>query len=132
MKKILLFVAALGMSAVVYAGSPESVEGATTVDTAAAKALHIQGATFVDSRGKGAYKNGHVPGAKHLDSKKMEESGLSAIVGKTDPVVFYCSGIECGRAASASSDAISWGWTSVSYFREGMPGWEDAGHSVEN
>lgn len=126
---ILLLTMFIFVTANVFAGSPESVEGATTLSPSNAKELYDQGVTFVDVRGKGAYKKGHI--AKAHNIKNFSADALSALVGKTDPVVIYCSGVKCGLAGRASKAAVDWGWTNVSYFREGYPGWKDAGYPVE-
>ena len=43
--------------------SPLQVEGATTVDAAAAKALFDRAVPFVDVRSKDLWEAGHIPGA---------------------------------------------------------------------
>ena len=112
--------------------SPESVDGATTVDAAAAKALFDQGALFVDVRTAKGFDAGRIPDAVLLDLKKnytKESLGAEAAAG--DPIVIYCNGINCWRSAKAAKKAISWGYTKVNYFRGGFPAWKKAGYPVE-
>ena len=123
--------AALAQSELVE-NSVESVPGATTVDSAAAKKLFDQGAVFVDLRKANAWDAGRVAGAAHLDMQDgFTQEALEKAVKKTDPVVFYCSGITCPRSAKACEKALSWGYNKVYYFREGFPGWQKAGYPVE-
>ena len=51
--------------------SPEMVEGATKVDTQQAFDLFKQGALFVDLRDDPAWEAGRIPGAVHLELKKV-------------------------------------------------------------
>jgi rhodanese-related sulfurtransferase len=135
-----LVVAGLALVAVpvVFAASelvdatPTEVEGATTVDSAAAKKLFDEGALFVDLRKDVAWDAGRIPGAVHLDfKKKFSQEALESEAGKDEAVVFYCSGTRCPRSAKACTKALSWGYTKVYYYRDGYPGWKQAGLPVE-
>ncbi|MEE8548431.1 MAG: rhodanese-like domain-containing protein, partial [Alphaproteobacteria bacterium] len=111
--------------------SPTEVEGAVTVSPAMAKALLDRGVPFVDVRGDSPWNLGHIPGAVHLELKKVfGEATLSAVVGGDQEVVIYCSGPKCLRSSKACVKAVSWGFTNVYYFRDGLPGWKAAGYPV--
>ena len=134
MKLIRLFAAALFFVAgTALAGeSPTSVSGATTVDAAKAKELFEAGALFVDPRRDSDWEAGRIPGAVHLELKKVfSEESLAAECGKDEAVVFYCNGPKCPRAARASEKAVAWGYSKVYYFRDGFPAWTAAGNAVE-
>ncbi len=112
--------------------SPETIPGATTVDTAKAKVLFDKGVTFVDVRKNSDWEAGRVPGAKHIElKKKLSEASLSAVVKKDQEVVLYCNGASCMRSSKASKKAVSWGFTKVYYYRGGFPAWKAAGNPVE-
>ncbi len=112
--------------------APLTIDGATTVSPAEAKALFDQGALFVDPRGDADYEAGRVPGAVHLPlNGDLSEASLSEVAKKDETVVFYCNGIKCGVSGKACAKAVAWGYTDVRYFREGFPGWEAAGYPVE-
>ncbi len=73
--------------------APVSVEGVTTVDPAAAKALWDQGVRFVDVRGIAFWEAGRIPGAALLDFvTDYTEDNLLKVAGKNDEIVVYCSG----------------------------------------
>lgn len=130
----LLAAAALALTAnAALAGvSPETVDGAITVDTAKARVLFDNEAAFVDARKDSDWEAGRVPGAIHLDVKKaLTEEALAAEVNKNEPVVFYCNGHKCLRSSKASAMAASWGWKKVYYYRDGFPAWKAAGNPVE-
>ncbi|GAB6042238.1 rhodanese-like domain-containing protein [Endothiovibrio diazotrophicus] len=134
MRLIRILAAALLFAAgPLFAGeSPESVAGATTVDVNQAKALFEAGALFVDPRRDSDWEAGRIPGAVHLELKSaFTEEALAAEAGKDEPVVFYCNGPKCARAAHASEKAVSWGYIKVNYFRDGFPAWQAAGNAVE-
>ena len=112
--------------------TPLSVDGATTVDPVAAKALFDDGALFVDLRKDVAWDAGRIPGAVHLDFKKaFSKEALEAEAGPDEAVVFYCSGVRCPRSSKACVKALAWGYKKVYYFRDGFPGWKQAGLPVE-
>jgi adenylate cyclase len=112
--------------------SPIEIAGATTVDAAAAKRLFDRGVPFVDVRGDSDWSVGHIPGAIHLDSDTVfGEASLSAVAGKDQQVVIYCMGPRCLRSSQACALAVSWGFTQVFYFREGLPAWKAGGYPVE-
>ena len=138
MKTILQFAAvaaiSLGLAAPVLAGdvSPEQVAGATTVDTAQARALFDKEVAFVDVRKDSDWDAGRIPGAIHLDLKgKFTEEGLSAEVKKDEPLVLYCNGSSCLRSSEASVMAVGWGFGKVHYYRDGFPAWKAGGNPVE-
>lgn len=112
--------------------TPTAVPGATTVDAAMAKQLFDDEAAFVDLRKENVWNAGRIPGAIWLDFKKsFNKEALEAEVDKDEKVVFYCSGSRCPRSAKACKQAISWGYKNVYYFRDGYPGWKNAGYPVE-
>ena len=106
-----------------------TVEGATKIDVSTAKTMHDQGVTFIDTRSKGRWKFGHIPGAFSLYA--VTEAALMEIVDKDEEVVFYCGGASCGLSPYASAKALAWGYGNVYYFEEGNPGWKAAGHPIE-
>jgi rhodanese-related sulfurtransferase len=85
--------------------------------------------TIIDNRAVADYEAGHIEGAVHLvDSDITNETVLARIVkSKNAPVLFYCNGVKCGRAANATTKAVSWGFTRVYYYALGMAQWKERG-----
>ncbi len=107
--------------------SPMTVDGATTVDTAKAKSLFDSEVLFVDVRKDSDWEAGRVPGAVHLELKKgYTAETLGAEMGKDEEVVMYCNGEKCLRSSVAVEKAVSWGFTKVYYYRDGLPAWQAA------
>lgn len=112
--------------------SPEAVPGATTIDTATAKALFDIGVVFIDVRTDTDWEAGRIPGALHLELKHVYSvESLGRTMAKDQAVVVYCNGIQCPRSAEAVTKAVAWGFTKVYYYRSGFPDWQAAGYPVE-
>ncbi|MBF0220435.1 MAG: rhodanese-like domain-containing protein [Gammaproteobacteria bacterium] len=112
--------------------SPLTVEGTTAIDNAKAKQLFDEGVTFIDVRTQEGFDKGRIPDSILLDLKKgFSKEALAAVVSPADPLVIYCQGPKCERAATAASNAVSWGYTKVYYYRDGFPGWKKANYPVE-
>lgn len=102
------------------------VEGATSVDTKAAQALHAEGALFFDARNLWSWKLGHIPGAIKFDYEDLE-----VLAEPDDTIVFYCDGSHCKKSANASAYAVTQGYTNIYLFAAGFPGWKMAGLPLE-
>jgi len=112
--------------------SPETVEGSTTIDASEAKKLFDQGVLFIDVRKDKDWQAGRIPGAEHLELKKIfSKETLSELVEQDQMVVLYCNGEKCMRSSKASAKAVSWGFEKVFYFRGGLPAWKVAKYPVE-
>lgn len=135
MKFLISAIAAATIFAVVPAyaeTSPMSVPGAATVTVDEAASLFDAGTAFVDVRSDSDFEAGRIPGAVHLELKSVfNEDALLGVVDKDEAVVLYCNGESCLRSSEASAKAVDWGFTQVSYFRDGFPAWDAAGHPVE-
>ncbi len=125
-------IATLALPVLAKEDSPATIQGATTVDVQKAKSLFMQGVTFIDVRSYSDWEAGRIPLAIHIELKKeLTPESLAAVVGKNEPVVFYCNGLKCHRSAHATQKAVSWGYQKVYYFRTGYPSWRDALNPVE-
>lgn len=132
--EFLLGIALLSISSFALAGdvSPKTVDGATTVDTAQARELFDNEALFVDVRKNSDWDAGRIPGAVHLELKKVfSEETLSAEAGKDEPIVIYCNGESCMRSSAGSAQAVGWGFSKIYYYRDGFPAWKAASNPVE-
>jgi len=133
---ILFIVAAFAVGTVPAANantlSPEKIPGATNVDATTAMELFNKGVIFVDVRKDSDWEAGRIPGAEHLELKKIfSEETLSEIASKDQEIVIYCNGPKCMRSSNASAQAVSWGFTKVYYFRGGIPEWIAADYPTE-
>ena len=117
------------------------IEGATEIDLATAKSFYDRGVMFIDGSPEQYWREGHIPNSISLPEERnfedptkprLRETTLSAIVDKTDEVVF------CWNYPGSSSNtpwapakAIKWGYQKVYYFVGGAPAWKAAGYPIE-
>ena len=113
--------------------SPESVDGAKTINAEQAKNLWKEGATFIDTRKESDWASGRIPGALHINIKKTEfnKENILKHVNIDEPVVSYCNAEKCHRAASGARKLVGYGFTNVYYYRDGYPSWKNAGYPYE-
>jgi rhodanese-related sulfurtransferase len=95
---------------------------------AVAELLAAKGAAFLDANPKSRYRRAHLPGAVLIDPAAVAD----ALPEDRDaPVVFYCRDRSCGAAPAAARRAAKLGYTNVGVMPDGIEGWLDAGHPVE-
>ena len=112
--------------------SPETVNGAKTIQTTEAKRLFDQGAAFIDVRSNRDWDAGRIPGSVHIELKKVfSEETLAAVTDKNQPVVIYCNSTGCMRSSKATKKAVGWGFSNVFYYRLGYPDWKSSGYAIE-
>ena len=122
---------ALSLASPVFAAAPMTIDGAATVDAEGVIALITDHADLVilDNRREADYAAGHIEGAIRLiDTDITGPDVLAGVVPGTDaPVLFYCNGLSCGRAANAVAMAVGWGYSNVHYYALGMEEWSALG-----
>ncbi len=124
---------ALGLLAApaAQAGAPMNISGATTVDAEGVIELvtGTPGLVIFDTRVEGDYAAGHIEGAIRLiDTDITGPEVLAEHGAQADtPVLFYCNGLSCGRAANAAEMAVGWGYSNVHYYALGMTEWREMG-----
>ena len=107
--------------------APMQIKGATTVDAQQIFDLLKKHANLVilDNRKAEDFAEGHIEGAIRLiDTDVSPETLANHIASKDTPVLFYCNGVKCGRAAKATEKAVGLGYTSVYYYALGMDEWK--------
>lgn len=113
-------------SVAAQADAPLEISGATTVDAEQIIGLfdtHTD-LMIVDSRKASDYSAGHIEGAVLLTNTEMDEQKTASVIPSKDhPVVFYCNGIKCGRAADAVEKALGFGYNKIYYYAKGMEEW---------
>ncbi|ACA14844.1 Rhodanese domain protein [Methylobacterium sp. 4-46] len=108
------------------AQAPMQIQGATTVDAQQILALveAKPDLAIIDNRRPEDFNAGHLDGAVRLLDTDLTAEALAGIVkAKSAPVLFYCNGPKCGRAAKAAKAAVDLGYTQVYYYSLGMDEW---------
>jgi rhodanese-related sulfurtransferase len=106
--------------------APMHINGAITVNAREIFDLvsKTRNLVILDNRKEEDYAAGHLDGAIRLiDTDVSTETLAKHIPDKNSPVLFYCNGIKCGRAAKATEKAIELGYTEVYYYALGMDEW---------
>jgi len=110
--------------------APMQINGATTVNARQIFDLIEKNPRIVilDNRKEEDFAAGHIEGAIRLiDTDVSAETLAKQIPAKDMPVLFYCNGVKCGRAAKATEKAIQLGYTRVYYYALGMDEWNKEG-----
>ncbi len=113
------------------ADAPMEIAGTQTVDAEGVITLieSTPNLVILDNRSEADYGAGHIEGAVRLiDTDINSPEDISAHVsGKEVPVLFYCNGLRCGRAAKAATKAVDYGYDKVFYYALGMEEWREKG-----
>ena len=107
--------------------APMEIKGAKTVD--AEKIIDLIDAhknlVIVDNRRAEDFDAGHIEGAVRVLDTDLSEARMSQLAPQKDrPLLFYCNGLNCGRAAKAVEMALGWGYQNVHYYALGMDEWK--------
>jgi rhodanese-related sulfurtransferase len=132
MKSIFLVVClSFGVAApALAADAPLEISGAKTVNaTQVVDLISTQSRlVIVDARHAEDYNAGAIEGAVRILDTEMTAEALAKVVpGKEAPVLFYCNGLKCGRAANAVKSAVNLGYRNVYYYALGMQDWKEKG-----
>ncbi|MCZ7660516.1 MAG: rhodanese-like domain-containing protein [Xanthobacteraceae bacterium] len=121
----------LGIGPAFADGAPTEIKGATTVNADGVIALvqKHDNLVILDNRSVADYDAGHIEGAVRLiDTDITSEAALAERVKSKDtPVLFYCNGLKCGRAAKATMKAVEFGYGKVHYYALGLEEWKQRG-----
>ncbi|MEK9969249.1 MAG: rhodanese-like domain-containing protein [Ferrovibrio sp.] len=110
--------------------APTAITGTTTVNAEQVVDLVTKKSNLVilDNRKPEDYAAGHIEGAVRLiDTDVNAESLAKAVKTKDTPVLFYCNGLKCGRAAKAAAVAVQQGYKEVYYYALGLDEWNKKG-----
>ena len=121
----LLLVCALASVLPADAASLQTLSGATsvTLEELIELASSDHPPVIIDSRISANYERGHLQDAVNIVDVEMTAEILEQIVGRSEEVLFYCSGAECTRSSNAVTKAVEWGWTKVYWFPGGIAEW---------
>jgi len=108
--------------------APTEIAGAKTVNAAQVVDLVDKEAKLViiDARIAEEFKEASIEGAVNIvNTDFTPEAMAKAVPSKSTPVLIYCNGLKCGRAADAVKKAVGFGYTNVYYYALGMQEWKE-------
>ncbi|MDX1776861.1 MAG: transglutaminase domain-containing protein, partial [Desulfobulbales bacterium] len=109
-----------------------AADGYGLIDTGGLKSMLDRSykVAIFDARDPVEYREMHVSGAKNLPQKKFETNAHLLPEDKSQLLVFYCDGVQCGQSKQAARKAIALGYKNVLVYDEGMPVWKEKGMPV--
>jgi rhodanese-related sulfurtransferase len=99
-----------------------------------AKQIYDRGsAVFVDARAEESFVDGHIKGAISLPVGSYDAyvDKFKAAYPLSAYIVTYCSGRECDDSHQLAQNLFAEGYTNISVFIDGYPGWIEAGYPLE-
>lgn len=85
---------------------------------------------LIDTRSKEEYQEAHIINAINIPEKQFEQMAPEIIKEKDKMLVFYCSGVKCGKSKRTAKIAQAMGYTNLFLYNEGFPVWEEKGLKI--
>jgi rhodanese-related sulfurtransferase len=120
MKKFTALMAAVLMTASVYAAEFADISIQDVQAAAAAKS-----AVIIDANSPDSFKAGHVPGALSW-AKIKSDLAAKLPADKNALIIAYCGNPHCGAYAQAAVAAKKLGYTNIKHMTAGIDGWNEA------
>ncbi|MDH3997329.1 MAG: rhodanese-like domain-containing protein [Desulfuromonadales bacterium] len=121
--RLLVFLSLTLLASTVWADN-----GYQNVDAASVKQLMEQeNALVVFPLSPMEFKHEHIEDSVNIIMAMLE---YELPDDKDRKLVFYCLGIKCVASRRAAEKAVAFGYRNVYTFREGIPGWEQAGYPL--
>lgn len=107
-----------------------ALAGLNVVSNAVRDVTHI----IFDARPVEDYDLGHIPGAMSwpYDELEAHASLYMSVLSASQPVLTYCSGVECDDALLLSRYLMEQGITNIALFADGWTGWQKGGRNEEH
>lgn len=87
--------------------------------------------TLVDARTETEFAEGHIPGAILVPAKQAGKKLPQLVPDRSRAIIFYCNGPNCTKTHKAAKEAAAVGYTNLTEYRDGLPGWAKARQKVE-
>jgi rhodanese-related sulfurtransferase len=107
--------------------APVEIEGSTSVDYEGVVDLITaeRDLVIIDARPLADYETGYIEGAVNLINDDIDSrEDLAPFVSAEDtPILVYCQGRACGRAADGVERIVALGYENVYYYPGGIDDW---------
>jgi rhodanese-related sulfurtransferase len=87
--------------------------------------------TLVDARTETEFAEGHIPGSILVPAKQAGKMLPKIAPDRARAIIFYCNGPNCTKTHKAAKEAAAVGYTNLTEYRDGLPGWAKARQKVE-
>lgn len=105
------------------------VQGVSVIDAEQLKQLKSEGIVVVDIRTPQEYNQGHIPGVTHIDFRGNDFLANMDQFDKSKPIIIHCA--SGGRSATASSQLLKAGFTTIYDYSGGFSDWKQRGEEIE-
>lgn len=119
----------------------EAKQDTPEISTAQLREMLRDGAVLLDARPPLEYAISHIPGALNVAPKPdrpahqyvsdVAEVGRLLGGAKDSPLVLYCNGPFCGKVKRLGAEMVKAGYTNVSRYQLGAPGWRAIAGAME-
>jgi rhodanese-related sulfurtransferase len=128
---VLLAMVSVPLSFAAEIVSPDSIPGTTKLDAEGVINVvnTVPDLVLVDSRITTDRKQGFIEGSVSLPDIETTCATLAKIIPrKSQPTLFYCNGVKCGRSVKAITTAKECGYSAIYWFRGGFEEWKAKGY----
>lgn len=87
--------------------------------------------TLVEALPEKSYRDGHLPGAKHLPHDQVRRLAPGLLPDQAAEIVVYCASATCQNSHIAARILEQMGYANVAVFAGGKQDWQDAGLPLE-
>ncbi|MFQ3574027.1 MAG: rhodanese-like domain-containing protein [Thermodesulfovibrionales bacterium] len=85
---------------------------------------------LIDTRTKEEFEEAHIITAINIPEKSFEKLAPSMLSDKSKLLIFYCSGVKCGKSKRTAKIAEKMGYSNLAIYNEGYPVWEERGFKI--
>ena len=89
-------------------------------------ALKNNSAVLMDARPWAKFLAESIPGALYMNDEELDKLAGRFPTDKNTPVIAFCGGYECHKSHVVAAKLLESGYTKVSVYAAGLPGWKEA------
>jgi rhodanese-related sulfurtransferase len=87
--------------------------------------------TLVEALPEKYYRDGHLPGARHLPHDQVRELAAGVLPDRDAEIVVYCASATCQNSHIAARVLAQLGYRDVAVYAGGKQDWSEAGLALE-
>lgn len=91
----------------------------------------LRSVTLVEALPEKYYRDGHLPGAKHLPHDQVRQLAPDVLPDRDAEIVVYCASGTCQNSHIAAKVLEQMGYANVAVYAGGKQDWQEAGLALE-
>jgi len=91
----------------------------------------LERVTLVEALPEKYYRDGHLPGARHLPHDQVRELAARVLPDRDAEIVVYCASATCQNSHIAARMLAQLGYGDVAVYAGGKQDWSEAGLALE-